>query len=63
MLGLLIAQILFIFVGTILFLYGEFITPLVLMCVGCYVIAALLQIVIELKDINKKFDKFIEKMQ
>lgn len=61
MLGLLIAQILFIFVGTISFLCGEFITSHVLMCVGCYAIAVLLQIAIELKDFNKKVDKFLEK--
>lgn len=61
MLGLLTAQILFIFVGTFLFLWGEFITPHVLLCVGCYVVAVLLQIAIELKDFNKKVDKFLEK--
>lgn len=61
MLGVLFLQIFFIFFGTILFFFGELITPHVLMCVGCYVIAALLQIVIELKDFNKKVDKFLEK--
>ena len=47
--------------GTILLLFGEVTTPNVLMCVGCYVVAVLLQIVIELKDFNKKVDKFLEK--
>lgn len=52
---------LFISFGTILFFVGKLITPHILMCVGCYAIAALLQIVIELKDFNKKVDKFLEK--
>lgn len=61
MLGVLLLQMLFIFFGTILLFFGEVTTPQVLMCVGCYVVAVLLQIVIELKDFNKKVDKFLEK--
>ena len=61
MLGVLLLQALFIFFGTILFFFGKVTTPQVLMCVGCYVVAVLLQIVIELKDFNKKVDKFLEK--
>ncbi len=61
MLGLSFLQALFMCFGTILLLFGEVTTPNVLMCVGCYVVAVLLQIVIELKDFNKKVDKFLEK--
>ena len=61
MLGLSLLQALFMCFGTILLLVGEVTTPHVLMCVGCYVVAVLLQIVIELKDFNKKVDKFLEK--
>ena len=61
MLGLSFLQALFMCFGTILLIVGELTTPHVLMCVGCYVVAVLLQIVIELKDFNKKVDKFLEK--
>jgi hypothetical protein len=61
MLGLSFLQALFMCFGTILLIVGEVTTPHVLMCVGCYVVAVLLQIVIELKDFNKKVDKFLEK--
>ena len=61
MLGLLFLQALFMCFGTILLIVGEVTTPHVLMCVGCYVVAVLLQIAIELKDFNKKIDKFLEK--
>lgn len=61
MLGLSFLQSLFMSFGTILLFVGEVTTPQVLMCVGCYVVAVLLQIVIELKDFNKKVDKFLEK--
>lgn len=61
MLGTCILQAVFIFFGTVLFLFGEITTPQVLLCVGFYAIAALLQIVVELKDFNKKVDKFLEK--
>ena len=61
MLGTCILQAVFIFFGTLLFLFGEITTPHVLMCIGCYVVAVLLQIVVELKDFNKKVDKFLEK--
>jgi hypothetical protein len=61
MLGLSLLQALFMCFGTILLIVGEVTTPHVLMCVGCYVVAVLLQIVIELKDFNKKVDKFLEK--
>ena len=61
MLGLLFWQALFMCFGTILLIVGEVTTPYVLMCVGCYVVAVLLQIAIELKDFNKKIDKFLEK--
>ena len=61
MLGLLFWQALFMCFGTILLIVGEVTKPYVLMCVGCYVVAVLLQIAIELKDFNKKIDKFLEK--
>lgn len=61
MLGLSFLQALFMSFGTILLIVGEVTTPHVLMCVGCYVVAVLLQIAIELKDFNKKIDKFLEK--
>ena len=61
MLGLSFLQALFMCFGTILLIVAEVTTPHVLMCVGCYVVAVLLQIVIELKDFNKKVDKFLEK--
>lgn len=61
MLGLSFLQALFMCFGTILLIVGEVTTPHVLMCVGCYVVAVLLQIAIELKDFNKKIDKFLEK--
>ena len=61
MLGLSFLQALFMCFGTILLIVGEVTTPHVLMCVGCYVVAVLLQIVIELKDFNKKVEKFLEK--
>lgn len=61
MLGVSFLQALFMCFGTILLFVGEVTTPHVLMCVGCYVVAVLLQIVIELKDFNKKVDKFLEK--
>ena len=61
MLGVLLLQMLFISFGTILFFFGKVTTPHIFMSVGCYVVAVLLQIVIELKDFNKKVDKFLEK--
>ena len=61
MLGHSFLQALFMCFGTILLIVGEVTTPHVLMCVGCYVVAVLLQIAIELKDFNKKIDKFLEK--
>ena len=61
MLGLSLLQAIFMCFGTILLLVGKETTPHVLMCVGCYVVAVLLQIVIELKNFNKKVDKFLEK--
>lgn len=61
MLGISLLQAIFMCFGTILLFFGEVNTPQVLMCVGCYVVAVLLQIVIELKDFNKKVDKFLEK--
>ena len=53
MLGLSFLQALFMCFGTILLLVGEVTTPHVLMCIGCYVVAVLLQIAIELKDQRK----------
>lgn len=61
MLGLSFLRTLFMCFGTIAFFAGEATTPHVLMCVGYYVVAILLQIAIELKDFNKKVDKFLEK--
>lgn len=61
MLGLSFLQALFMCFGTILLIVGKVTTPHVLMCVGCYVVAVLLQIAIELKEFNKKVDKFLEK--
>ena len=61
MLGLSFLRTLFMCFGTIVFFGAELTTPHVLMCVGFYVVAILLQIAIELKDFNKTVDNFLEK--
>lgn len=54
MLGNILAQLMFIILGVLSFLCGEFNTPTVIFTIGCFVIVVLLNIVAELKIMNKK---------
>lgn len=53
MLGNVLAQLLFIFLGVLSFFCGEFNTPTVIFTIGCFVIVVLLDIVAELKIMNR----------
>ena len=53
MLGNILAQLLFIILGVLGFFYGEFNTPTVIFTIGCFVIVVLLDIVAELKIMNR----------
>lgn len=54
MLGNILAQLIFIILGVLSFFLGEFNTPTVIFTIGCFVIVVLLNIVAELKIMNKK---------
>ena len=53
MLGNILAQLIFIILGVCAFFFGEFNTPTVIFTIGCFVIVVLLDIVAELKIMNK----------
>ena len=53
MLGNILAQLVFIILGVLSFFCGEFNTPTAIFTIGCFVIVVLLDIVAELKIMNK----------
>jgi hypothetical protein len=53
MLGNVLAQLLFIILGVLGFFCGEFNTPTVIFTIGCFMIVVLLDIVAELKIMNR----------
>jgi hypothetical protein len=53
MLGNVLAQLLFIILGVLGFFCGEFNTPTVIFTIGCFMIVVLLDIVAELRIMNR----------
>lgn len=53
MLGNILAQLIFIILGVLGFFYGKFNTPTIIFTIGCFVIVVLLDIVAELKIMNR----------
>ena len=53
MLGNVLAQLVFIILGLLGFFCGEFNTPTVIFTIGCFMIVVLLDIVAELKIMNR----------
>lgn len=57
MIGVIVLQILFLIFGMLGFFNGKFDTPDIIFTIGCFIVHALLQIVEELKKINKFNEK------
>lgn len=53
MLGNILVQLIFIILGVLGFFCGEFNTPTAIFVIGCFVIVVLLDIVAELKIMNR----------